>query len=440
MRNMVKFTAASVAVAMMIGIAGCGSPNSSNGGAGLDEKQQLLVWAWEPTVSKAKQGFEKEHPNIDVKIVNAGSSNDEYSALSNAIEAGSGAPDLVQLDFNAVPQFAISGDLEELSQYGFDSKMLSKYTKGAQSGVHINNGIYGVPIGGGPMALFYNKEVFDKAGVTEAPKTWDEYYEAAKKIHALSPDMYIAAESGSDAGIALSLIWQAGGQPFTVDGENITIDLKNDQGVKRYESLWQKLIDEKLIDTKTIGWSDDWFRGLGNGKIASVAIGGWMPITLQQSSSEASGKFRVAPLPGWSEDDTTSAENGGGSLSVVKGSKHAQAAYEFAKYVGYGPGEKILTSNGIVPDLTKTLESSEYQDQKKDYFGGQQVNKVLAESASNVKTDFQFLPYQVYGGSIYPDYMSKAFTGENTIAEQMAAWQAQLVKYGNGQGYWVTAK
>ena len=104
MRNIVKFTAASVAVAMMIGIAGCGSPNSSNGGAGLDEKQQLLVWAWEPTVSKAKQGFEKEHPNIDVKIVNAGSSNDEYSALSNAIEAGSGAPDPVQLDFNAVPQ------------------------------------------------------------------------------------------------------------------------------------------------------------------------------------------------------------------------------------------------------------------------------------------------------------------------------------------------
>lgn len=44
---------------------------------------------------------------------------------------------------------------------------------------------------------------------------------------------------------------------------------------------------------------------------------------------------------------------------------------------------------------------------------------MLAESASNVKTDFQFLPYQVYGGSIYPDYMSKAFTGENTIAEQM---------------------
>ena len=85
MRNIVKFTAASVAVAMMIGIAGCGSPNSSNGGAGLDEKQQLLVWAWEPTVSKAKQGFEKEHPNIDVKIVNAGSSNDEYSALSKQV-------------------------------------------------------------------------------------------------------------------------------------------------------------------------------------------------------------------------------------------------------------------------------------------------------------------------------------------------------------------
>ncbi|RSX54401.1 ABC transporter substrate-binding protein [Bifidobacterium goeldii] len=440
MRVFTKATALVATSALLLGVSACGQ--SASTGESADAKQTVTVWAWEPTVKKAVQGFESKHPNITVNVVNAGSSNDEYTALSNALTAGKGAPDLVQLDFNAVPQFAISDGLEELSQYGFSKKMLADYTKGAQSGISVNNGIYGVPIGGGPMALFYNKEIFDKAGVTEAPKTWDDYYEAAKKIHALGPDYYITNESGSDAGMALSLIWQAGGHPFSVKGKDITINLTSDPGVKHYVDLWQKLIDEKLIDTKTQGWTDDWYRGLGNGHIASLAIGGWMPITLQTSSAEASGKFRAAPLPVWSDSDTASAENGGGALSVVKGSAHAAAAYEFAKYVGYGEGEKTLTDNGIVPDLTRTLSSDEYLNQPKEYFGGQEINKVLAQSAKNVTSEFQFLPYQVYGGSIYPDNISTAFTdpGSKTLAQGLADWQSALVKYGEEQGYTVTTK
>ena len=40
----------------------------------------------------------------------------------------------------------------------------------------------------GPNALFYNKAISDKVGVTSVPTTWQEYYEAAKKIHALGSD------------------------------------------------------------------------------------------------------------------------------------------------------------------------------------------------------------------------------------------------------------
>ena len=49
------------------------------------------------------------------------------------------------------------------------------------------------------MALFYNKEVFDKHGIA-VPTTWDEYLEAARKLHKADPKAYITSDTG-DAGL-----------------------------------------------------------------------------------------------------------------------------------------------------------------------------------------------------------------------------------------------
>ncbi|RSX51381.1 ABC transporter substrate-binding protein [Bifidobacterium goeldii] len=430
---MKKLAAAGLAAATLMSVAACGSTTASNGGSSSgSEKTTITVWAWEPLIEKTVAGFEKENPNIKVKVVNAGTNNDEYTALSNAVNAGSGAPDLVQLDFNAVPQFAYSGALEDMSQYGGD-KVLSKFTAGAQSGATVDGKMYGMPMGTGPMALFYNKDVFDKAGVTEAPKTWDEYYEAAKKIHALGSDYYITSDTG-DAGFAMSMIWLAGGQPFKVDGENVTINLTGDSGVKAFAEFWQKMIDEDLIDTKTAGWSDEWYKSLNNGHIASLITGAWMPITLENSVADAAGKYRVANTPTPNGEEVNS-ENGGGALAIVKGSKNAEAAYKFAEYVGIGGGNKTFTEGGSFPPDTATLEDSSFTDKTSDYFGGQKANEVLAKAAEDVKESFTFLPFQVYGNSIYADTVGKAFSGNGTMMEGFAAWQKQLVEYGNGQGF-----
>lgn len=437
MRNAKKMMIVTSAMVVASMLTACGSGDvSDSGAASSDKPTEITVWSWEPSVKKAVSGFEKENPNIKVTVDNVGSSDDEYQALSNALEAGNGAPDLVQLDFLAVPQFALSDGLEPMDDLGA-GKVMDQFTKGAQDGVTINGKVYGMPIGGGPMALFYNKAVFDKAGVTEAPRTWDEYYEAAKKIHALGSDYYITAEAGTDPGVALSLIWQGGGEPFKVDGDKVSINLTGDKAAQEYAEFWQRMIDEDLIDTKTVGWSDDWYRGLGTGHIASLPIGAWMPITLQTSASEAAGDFRVAALPAWKVGDTASSENGGGALSVVKGTDKAEAAYKFAEYVAAGNGHKTMVDNGIVPDVTKTLESKEYTGKANDYFGGQKINEVIAQSAANVKTKFQYLPFQVYANSIYSDHVGKAFSekGSATIADGFAGWQKALVEYGKQQGF-----
>ncbi|MUH59431.1 ABC transporter substrate-binding protein [Bifidobacterium canis] len=429
-----KVAAFAVAAAMIVPLAACGSNGSSSSEGSNGETVELNVWGWEPLLKEVVPGFEKENPNIKVKITNAGTNSKEYTALSNALNAGSGAPDVVQLDYNAVPQFALTGGLEDLSQYG-SGDIIDQFTNGAKSAVTIENKVYGLPMGTGPMALFYNKDVFDKAGVTEAPKTWDEFYEAAKKIR--KTGSYITSDSG-DAGFAMSMMWEAGGAPFKVDGENLTINLTGDSGVQKFADFWQKMISEDLIDTQTAGWSEDWYKSLNDGSIASLMTGAWMPITLENSVKDAAGKYRVAALPTPS-GEAVSSENGGGALAVVKGTKKGDAAYKFAKYVAIGGGNKTFTDGGSFPPDKATLENKDFLDKKVDYFGGQQINKVLAQSASDVKTEFQFLPFQVYANDVFADTVGKAYAKNSTttLKDGLKQWQDKLVAYGKEQGYTV---
>lgn len=82
------------AVAMLSSVAACGSTSAGDGGStgSSDKKIELTVWSWDSTLPRTVKGFEAKNPNIKVKVTNAGTNKDEYNALSNAIEAGSGAP------------------------------------------------------------------------------------------------------------------------------------------------------------------------------------------------------------------------------------------------------------------------------------------------------------------------------------------------------------
>ena len=419
--------AAVAAAAMLIPMSACGNSSSASSSS---SHVTLKVWGWEPLLKKVIPGFEKQNPHITVKLTNAGTNKDEYTALSNAIKAGNGAPDLVQLDYNAVPQFALTGGIQPLDSFGAKSVM-AKMTKGASSSVTINGKVYGMPLGTGPMALFYNKSVFDKAGIANPPKTWDEFYEDAKKIRATGN--YITSDTG-DAGFAMSMMWLAGGHPFSVNGKNLTINLTKDKGVQAFAAFWQKMISEKLIDTKTTGWSEDWYKALGNGQIASLMTGAWMPISLESGVKAANGQYRVALMP-TPDGKTANSENGGGALAVVKGTKVADAAYKFAKYVAIGGGNKTFTQGRSFPPDTATLTDPQYLNQTSSYFGGQKINSILAQASSDVKTNFQFLPFQVYANDIYADTVGQAFTGQATMQKGLAEWQAKLVSYAKQQGY-----
>ena len=434
------------AVAVLSSVAACGSTSAGDSGStgSSDKKIELTVWSWDSTLPRTVKGFEAKNPNIKVKVTNAGTNKDEYNALSNAIEAGSGAPDIAQIEYYALPEYVIRGHLENLSDLGA-SDFKDFYTPGTWSSVNINDGVYALPMDSGPMAWFYNKGVFDKAGVDPTQvRTWDDFYEAAKKIRAV--DSYITSDSG-DAGFFDSMTWLAGATPFETskDGGTVTINLTGDKNVKTFTDFWQKMIDEDLIDTKTVGWTDDWNKGLDDGSIASLLTGAWMPYNLLSGAPNGDGKWRIAQMP-TADGSETNSENGGSSLAVLASTKKADAAYQFIEYANHGDGVATRVAGGAFPADKASMESDSFKNtttvknadgEDVDYFGGQKYNEVLAQAAENVSSDYQFLPYEVKARTIFGDYLGKSYTGDQKLTDGIAAWQKALQDYGKDQGFTV---
>ncbi|MFV2019901.1 ABC transporter substrate-binding protein [Micromonospora sp. LOL_023] len=437
--------AVAVAAAAALALTGCGSGDDSDSAAGgeqgsaadvqaaLDAGGELTVWAWEPTLTEVVTAFEAAYPNVKVNLVNAGTGNDQYTALQNAIAAGDGLPDVAQIEYYALPQFALAESVADLTGYGA-ADLADTFTPGPWSSVNTGGGIHGLPMDSGPMALFYNKEVFDRHGV-EVPATWDEYVEAARTLHAADPQVYITNDVG-DAGFTTSLIWQSGGQPFQVDGTSVAIDFTDD-GSARFADTWQQLISEDLL-APVSSWSDQWYQGLANGTIASLATGAWMPANLMSGVADGTGKWQVAPLPQWEAGSNASAENGGSSLAIPAKAANKALAYGFMSYANAGDGVKIRVDGGAFPATTAELQSPEFLATEFPYFAGQQANQIFAESAGNVVDGWSYLPFQVYANSVFNDTVGQAYVSDTPLADALASWRDTCATYGTDQGFTVS--
>src|SRR5580704_5261607 len=101
--------------------AGGSSAPASSGAAALQTPTTLTWWAWAPQDKQLVTAFEKLYPKVKIHLVNAGTGTTEYTALQNAIKAGSGVPDVAQIEYYALPQFALGGSLADLGADGLSS-------------------------------------------------------------------------------------------------------------------------------------------------------------------------------------------------------------------------------------------------------------------------------------------------------------------------------
>ncbi len=415
------------------GMAATALPGAT--GALAQDAVELTFWAWAPGSLEMSQKFMEKYPNIKVKYENVGQGAPHYVKLRDALKAGTGLPDVAQIEFNSIASFRALQALEDMGTAGAND-VKDAFVDWTWKSASDGDQVFGIPWDSGPMGLLYREDIFSASGI-EVPETWDAYAEAALKISKDKPGTFMTDFAAGDAGWVAAVLWQKGWRPFHLEGTEITIAI-NDQIAKDWANYWQKLIDAKAVDVAPV-WTSEWFAGLDNGTYASWITAAWGPALMASSMKESVGKWRAAKIPQWNAGEYVDSNWGGSTVAAMKGTPHLKEAAMFAMFMGGDPEVAQYFNSEIFffPVLKALLTDPTVLDRKYDFYGGQQVNKVFAEASSHVDPSFEFAPFQDYVNTHIQDELSAAIGGNGTLADAFDRVQDAIVEYATDQGYTV---
>jgi multiple sugar transport system substrate-binding protein len=430
-----------------LGVAGCGDdktaskPTNCTNKIVHEEANRVLVWAWYPNMAKVVDNFNNGHTDIQVCWTNAGQGQPEYAKFQTAVSAKKGAPDVVMLEADQLVGFEIQGALTDLAPLGAND-VKANFSAGAWKDVSQGAAVYAIPIDGGPMALIYRTDVFEKYGITAPPKTWAEYADAAAKVKAAGGPAF--GDFGSNVpAVTTALMIQKGAQPFVydlADKQNITIKL-DDQATKDVLTYWGDLASKGLVG-KEDQFTTDYISGMVGGKYATYVSAAWAPGYLSGAgvgNGNEKGKFAVAPLPQWDAANPVSVNWGGSAFAVTSQAADKKAAATvamglYADAASLADGWKTQT---IFPLNQSVLKSDEFVNAKVDFFNGQTANKDIYVPAENAYQGAVYSPFTVYYYAQLQAQIVKLNAGQTTGAQAATDLHNQLVQYAKSQGFTV---
>jgi len=253
--------AAIATMAMVVPLAACGQggtksaagPKATSCTNTIVNKSAPLVsvWAWYPNMEKVADNFNKAHKDVQVCWTNAGQGAAHYAKFQTTIAAGKGAPDVVMMEADRLTGFEIQKAIVDITKYGAND-VKKNYSEGAWKDVSQGSAVYAIPIDGGPMAMIYRKDIFDKYGITKPPTTWAEYETAAQKVKDAGGPLF-GDFAGNQPAIVTALAAQKGAVPFIYDlqdPQKITIKI-DDQATKDVWTIGQAWSRRSLLTLPT---------------------------------------------------------------------------------------------------------------------------------------------------------------------------------------------
>lgn len=389
------------------------------------ETAKLTFWSWVPGVDKAVNLWNKENPKIQVTLEQtpAGSAG-TYAKMHAALKAGKGAPDLAQIEYQELPGFVLENGLVDLKPLGMDASG-SKFVDWQLAQSTFGKSIYAVPQASGPMGLYYREDIFSSLGL-KAPATWSEYAAAAKVIHDANPNQYISTFPPGNSAWFTALAWQAGAKWFGRDGDTWTVNIDSAVTLK-VASYWDKLRESGLIKTVP-DFANGWYSDLQNGNIAAWPSAQWGGSIISGNAPTTAGKWKVAPLPQWGAK-YASANWGGSSTAVLKGTSNAQAAEKFAVWLNSDPESvKLLIAGGYGWPATKDALAGSTLDAPDPFLGGQNANKdVFKKSNSSINTSWGWIPTTANAYTHLNDGFQASIEGKGTFVDAVKAAQTATV-------------
>ncbi|GAA2247204.1 extracellular solute-binding protein [Herbiconiux moechotypicola] len=344
-----RLTAVLAGVAVLA-LAGCSSAQSGES----DQTTLKVVYLIEGDASpldavmqQAKAEYEEANPEVTVDLQPLKSSADDYFtklALMNRSEAT--APDVIYEDSFQVKSDAAAGYLAPLDDRLAAWEDWGQFVDAAKAaGEGVDGNIYAVSLGTDTQGLWYNKDVFEAAGIPLPfePESWDDLLDAAEKIKANVPDVYPweiyagiqLAEAGTMRGFQTFL----SGTDDSLFNEETGKWVVNSQGFEDTLELISTVYGEGYSPEASIALDPAltqtvWGTWLPEGKVGMVVDGSWLPSGWADTGA--------TPFPEWTEKigwaaiptqdgggAGTTSMSGGWTVAMGSKTKHPDEAFDF---------------------------------------------------------------------------------------------------------------
>jgi multiple sugar transport system substrate-binding protein len=351
----VLFSLVLVAV-LLLSACGAKSGNSKISMMMWGDPAELDVW------NKIVADFQAANPGITVSV--EVSDWDSYWTKLKTLLAANTPPDVFAIDAPYYLDYRSKGTLLSLQPYiDADPTVLDGIYPQTLQAYQTPEGYFGIPRDFQTIVLFYNKDMFDTAGLPypTANWTWDDLRTAARQLtkdvngdgktdqYGYTFDMWDMEPGWSEA------LWDYGGDIISTDHTQTLI------GSPEARLAWQMLydmtfVDKSVPDANTSGqYGGDLFLA---GVAAMMPMGHWAV----PSYSEASFKWDVVPMPAGPAGRFTSVNSAG--FVIAHGSKQPDSAWQFLKFVLSATAQTRLAELGFAcPVLQSIAESPSFLQQ-----------------------------------------------------------------------------
>jgi multiple sugar transport system substrate-binding protein len=329
-----------------------------------------------PAMQQTIDEFQKQHPNIKVEI-QLTPWNNYWDKLKTAA-AGGEINDVLWMNGPYFPFYASKGLLLDLQPYMDKDKLpINNYPKSILDLYKYKDHYYAGPRDFDTIALFYNKDMFDAAGVKYPDESWDwnALLDAAKKL-TKAPDQWgiVAWNSGQEQ--YMNFLYSNGGAILSDDKTKCVLD--QPQAIQAFQFLVDLIYKDKVSQLPQAMGNDptEFFK---QGKAAMITTGSW---NVGPYAKDLKFKWGIAPLP--------NSPNTGKRVSVIHGlgnvisanTKNPDAAWEFVKFMASEPGQQILANTGTqIPTLQGLAKG--WQEAHKD-----QNTQIFLDAATNYSKEY----------------------------------------------------
>ncbi len=309
----------------------------------------MVMHIWDssrtPVLEAATRQFEAENPDIKVELQLVPQGQAFYDKLVVMVTAGA-VPDVAMVDNNGglYYQAAVEGILLPLDQLiARDRLRVSDYVPSAFNSVQVNNVVYGLPaVISGPHMLYYKKDAFAEAGLSPdyPPNSWEDLTRITLKTTLRTADR-ITRVGIDTRGLNHYISFMTNGcQYLSADWTRVNIGSRNFYEVAEYHAGLTESAYGSFAGMVTALGTSVYSKQLATQK-AVMALAG--PFGYQEIvAAGANFNMATAPLPHGPNGKITGNIWANFVYTIPKGTKNVEAAWKYAKYIGYGDGMREL--------------------------------------------------------------------------------------------------